>query len=353
MSNYGDDLFCEVWLARGDVLLPGLDIHIVGHNPRIGARVFSSNTRVGSIWRAAMGINAVLRAHIIVLGGGSVLSDISGVRRLQWRFSKCTRTAFQSLGVSVGPFTTEEHRNTVSAFLNDNERVVVRDKTSVDSGLTMDLPQEIGMGGDLAALHPRAGIRHRVSDGVKSDRRVVGLALCRTVGFGNEATDRLVRALAIALDSTRTMGITDHITVISLNGHSLHGDEEISTRAVNLLLQLGLNVNLVRYGDLGVVSTWTLLASFDAVVAVRLHGAISAYLAYVPFVLVEYHQKCTDFSIDIGQDPKLVLDSTRNQEQMERSITTLLTDAPSPLLAPLDYILRAERAYLPSMKMGE
>ena len=43
--------------------------------------------------------------------------------------------------------------------------------------------------------------------------------------------------------------------------------------------------------------------------SVRLHGAITAYLCGVPFALLEYHRKCTDFLEDIGQAEELRIGS--------------------------------------------
>ena len=50
---------------------------------------------------------------------------------------------------------------------------------------------------------------------------------------------------------------------------------------------------------------WHGLAGCRAVLSVRLHGAITAYLCGVPFSLVEYHRKCTDLIEDIGQPEAL------------------------------------------------
>src|SRR5690606_21027388 len=56
------------------------------------------------------------------------------------------------------------------------------------------------------------------------------------------------------------------------------------------------------YGS--VYKSWKMINQCDFMIATRLHAAIIAAFADVPFILNEYHQKCTDFLDDWSQNTK-------------------------------------------------
>ena len=59
------------------------------------------------------------------------------------------------------------------------------------------------------------------------------------------------------------------------------------------------NVEIIPYSREPEV-TWKRIAECDVFFGVRLHSGIFAFIADVPFVLVEYHLKCKDFLDDIN-----------------------------------------------------
>lgn len=351
MSNFGDDLFCEIIRLRSSQLLPGYEVKIVGQfgeagqagplRSRIASRAFSSLSIVGSMWRLTVGLAAVARADVIVLGGGSVLSSLRGVWAIQRRLASITGTSFQAIGVSIGPFANSVDRDSVSRFAKKLDRIVVRDHASLVLGRTMGLGEKIELAGDLAALYPQSD--EPLSRPVRTGR-LIGLSLCNFEGFGPDAVDGMVTALASAVKSTSSGG-PDHIVVISLNSNSEYGDDELTRIAVEKLRSLGMGTSIVRYGDENVQSIWSLISSLDRLVAVRLHAAVSAYLCEVPFALLEYHQKCTDFCDDVGQDTALRINKSANREATEASIMRLLSTPTPPTSRATEYKERAHSVY--------
>ena len=94
------------------------------------------------------------------------------------------------------------------------------------------------------------------------------------------------------------------VRIFCLNTHPRWGDEELSRKLQERLEGQGANVEWISAKD-NLLGCWQGLATCDAVLSVRLHGAITAYLCGVPFSLVEYHRKCTDLIDDIGQPEAL------------------------------------------------
>lgn len=342
MSNFGDDLFCDVIEDRASQLFAGFQLKIIGRSRGFGQKLYSSTTIVGSILRMAMGIYSVVRADLIVLGGGSVLWRLSGVRLLQWKLSRLTRTSFQSLGVSIGPFASVVDKLGITEFLESNSRVIVRDKESMTLGVEMGLGAKLQMGGDLAALYRRPPSRRSEVD---LHVRIIGLALCNFPGYV-EIEDGLLESLATAIHETAVPGREDHIQVLSLNGHPEHGDDELSLRAVEFLVSRGLAATSYCYSDLGVAKIWDLMAALDAMVAVRLHAAISAYLSGVPFALFEYHQKCRDFCDEVGQAESLRWTQVAEGPTHIQVLEDLLRGSRPPSFSPEDYKSRSESIYL-------
>jgi len=342
MSNFGDDLFCGVIAARAEKLLPGYQVHIIRQTSPRKRNLFASTSFLGAIYRLTIGIYTVMRADLIVLGGGSVLWGVSGVRKVQWWLSKITGTQFESLGVSIGPFASPSDRADVASFLGSNNRVVVRDNSSQLLGAELAPPFEFGMGGDLASLYPLAG--HRQNKNVIEERNI-GLALCNFPDFGVTDVDALVGGLIRALDETSVSGVLDRVHVISLNGHPVFGDEAISERAVSLLERAGVQVDFVKYRPGRVDELWAAISSLDGLVAVRLHAAICAYLSAVPFTVLEYHQKCADFCDDVGQDDSLRVRSIPNEQESKEQILQLLNSRATPKFAPSAYVERAHSIY--------
>lgn len=341
MSNFGDDLFCEVMTSRAPELLSGYNVKIVGNSGRLGRRIYSAPTAIGSIWRLIVGIFAVLRADLIVLGGGSVLWRLDGVRLVQWKLSHFARTAFQSLGVSIGPFAVSTDERGVAEFLDGNDRVIVRDNESLAVAIEMGLGEKVQMGGDLAALYPRT-VNQRAE--LDAHHRTVGVALCNFPEYTEFETE-ILESFVSAIRASSRPGRQDRISVISLNSHPVYGDDSLSLRAVEHLTASGLAATFHRYSDLGISKTWDLITSLDAMAAVRLHAAIPAYLSGVPFALLEYHPKCKNFCDEIGQDDSLRWTLKSENRNYVDVLEGLLGQPKRTMLSPADYTSRAEKAY--------
>ncbi|MEG3637247.1 hypothetical protein, partial [Micromonospora palythoicola] len=130
------------------------------------------------------------------------------------------------------------------------------------------------------------------------------------------------------------------VTVFVFNTHPVHGDERVSER-LRRALDGRCDVRVVTARD-GVRACWDEMKRCDLGLHMRMHGAVFAYLADVPFALVPYQQKCDDFLDEIGQPNSRRL--TRVPEdpvEVTKVLASLLTDETAPRLAREEFAERA------------
>ncbi len=135
------------------------------------------------------------------------------------------------------------------------------------------------------------------------------------------------------------------VRLLTLNNHPVHGDDELVSIAARDLAARGICVEIVSRADVGVAAMWDAIQTCTAIVAVRLHAAIPAYLCNVPFVLHEYHRKCSDFLHDVGQQAELRIDSETPVSQIKEAIAAALGGGSQPRLNASDYRARAVQAF--------
>jgi polysaccharide pyruvyl transferase WcaK-like protein len=357
MGNFGDDLFCEVLEDHAEQLFPESLLKFLGtfapatdvrrRTQRL-RRLYAQPGWAGSLTRALLAVSSAFTSDRIVLGGGSVLADVRGARGLQWRLSRLTRTQFSALGISLGPFATPAASRRVARFGRGLDGVIVRDSASVQIATALKMgAREMGfapvLGGDLAALYDFPPPQKKVDEAAT---RNVGLALCNFPGFSRGDLDALLEGLVLALTRTHRTGIQEHVTVLALDNHGHNGDDALAHYAVASLRRSGIDVTMIRYVDVGVAGMISVISGLDSLCAVRLHAAIVAYLARVPFALVEYHPKCAAFCTDVGQPESQRIIHPATSLTVMASLNDLLSRSALPEYPASDYRVRARETYL-------
>jgi polysaccharide pyruvyl transferase WcaK-like protein len=161
----------------------------------------------------------------------------------------------------------------------------------------MNLPYEPVRAFDLAGLLPAIYGARGVAEAARE--RILGVSVC-----GHESHVRgdlraeehregvLLEALKLV---ARLYSPQFHLFI--LNDNPRFGDRALTRRFAAALRPLA-NVQVVPYSADPKV-TWQRISECTAFLSVRLHGAVMACFARVPFLLVEYHQKCSDFLSDL------------------------------------------------------
>jgi polysaccharide pyruvyl transferase WcaK-like protein len=257
---------------------------------------------VGRGARAGLALTgaAAVSAHVVHFGG-STMQDLSAGRRRLRQMSRWRLTHLQALGISVGPFASVADEHDVAEYLRRFDRVVVRDQDSWTRCQEMGLDATIGL--DPALLLPPPEPQGRTGT-----TRTLGVVVGETGrAKGARAHDPQKRSSNI-LRILRPLRERAEIRLICLNR-----DDHVT--AQRLLAGLDVpatpsshDVSVRPYvGDpVGVISA---IARCDAVVTVRLHGAVFAYMGGVPFVIADYHEKCRSFADSVQAPQEWVTDS--------------------------------------------
>ena len=343
MSNFGDDLFCTIATEQAGEIWPGTRVLVVGpqlHStvgrflvPRFLAAAWRRPGPVGIAVRLLISTFAILRASDAVYFGGSVLSTPSGVQQFQFLLLRLLRRRVCALGVSIGPFTDEKSRNQVHRILRESTNVVVRDAQSSLVAETLGITATYG--GDLAALYNGAAPEPR------SSGYVLGVIPCKTATVSE---DQFIETVSKVCE--RLQKEVDDLTVrvLTLNTHPQAGDTQFAQR---LLFELqARDIRVAEHAHATQVEvTWNMIAGCDEIWSIRLHGAIVAYLAKVPFLLTNYHSKCRDFVAGVPPEAGLLIspDATPDEIYEGRS---KIEDVRLRASGSEKYVARARAAYL-------
>ncbi len=343
MSNFGDDLFCAVLAQRLPDVFPRARVFVAGPAvPGVDARYvvpssilpasYSATTRSGSMMRLGVGLYAWLRSDAIVLGGGSILTGVDGVRRAQMHLDRLRRPQLYGFGVSIGPLRTVADASAVRALVRRFTFLTVRDRPSMELATEMGVGDRTRLSGDLAALM-------RVTPQSHSSGRL-GLAPCDYPGLSRDA----VRASLTRLASVVQEGAFSGIDLFALNNHRTTGDDDLTYWARDVLAGLGLRTALHRYVDDGLDGTVRRLAALSGLVSGRLHGALVGYLLGVPVAVVDYHAKCRDFAEDVGLPAPHVIPSAFDHRAVMAAVRAIRNRQP-PQMSPAAYVERAQDAH--------
>jgi polysaccharide pyruvyl transferase WcaK-like protein len=347
MQNFGDDLFAFVCLwgaskywtnTRTKVIAPPIKGLAAAYAVPgwYGAKRYSKIGVVGQLSRLTFSLKEAVLNQGIVFGGGSNFGDNeSQLMNLYRRISGIGRPAFSAIGVSIGPFKSADAEARVGKFLRNFSYVSVRDKASYACASEMGLTCPLVLAGDLAAVMPLI-----VPPAAIEPQRgvVIGVSLCSYTAAPDGQSSAATTAALINAVVHSAKQYAASIKVFSLNNHAQLGDDRLSAQLCRRLKDENIPFTNYRNVEYGVIDIWRHIASCSAFVSVRLHGAIAAYLNDVPFALVEYHRKCTDFLDDIGQDPYLrIKGPTAHENEIKRVIGGLLARSFPVLVSAGEY----------------
>ncbi|MBD8063395.1 polysaccharide pyruvyl transferase family protein [Oceanitalea stevensii] len=340
MSNFGDDLFRATIVARGSDLWPSARVRTSAPRDRstISGRVYQSASKVGAVLRLAYAVRDFRWADDIVLGGGSVFQSVKGRHVMEAWLARHRLRRLSALGVSFGPFSTATDEREVSDFARAFERIVVRDRPSMEFAELWGIENKVKFGGDLAALYPFETELSTQSDGLIR----IGIMPCEYKGLDRGAYLDGISAFLAALKDIH--GARLRVTSIALNYHPTNGDLDLAKEVARTARTHTDEVQLHSYsGDLAETLGVIRRQSFN--VATRLHGGVVSYLTETPFAQVNYHPKCADFMDDIGA-PEAAAVSADADVSRWRALAQYSRTYSRPQKSVDDYRQRAESTYV-------
>jgi polysaccharide pyruvyl transferase WcaK-like protein len=239
---------------------------------------------------------------LIFAGGSTIHSKMSvnsvRMKALQKKVAGC-KMKIGGIGVSIGPFKSSEDQNAVESYLKQMDFLAVRDQMSFDYVSTLDLPYQPINAFDLAALLPEI-YNYEKSHISYDGKKIVGISVCpyESVQKGLDVTkeERRNKMLVDLLTQIDKEGNV-HFKFYIINGSDVIGDKKLTMETIDKVLPNSYEI--VDYSS-STQTIWESIANCDFMISTRLHAAIFACFAYTPFMLNEYHRKCSDFLDNIA-----------------------------------------------------
>ena len=353
-ANYGDELFnlttvlaARRWWSghRIDILgppVPGIEAEyrVPGWFP---PGLYSAPGFPGKVSRLGFLAGAILRRDLLLYAGGSTLSYGSILKKIQRLAAERQLTQFAAIGVSIGPFLDAADEAEAARFLRQFTYFSVRDRKSVDLLARLEVPVTPLLARDLVGALPLLLPAEGAAPSPVAGTGALGISVChyeRLTGGDTVAEERRNAALCAGVERF-VKSARVPVRIFCLNTHPLSGDDAFSHELAQRLIRQGAEVEVIAAKD-NLLGCWHGLAACAAVLSVRLHGAITAYLCGVPFALVEYHRKCSDLMDDIGQHAALRIGAASSDPAaIEQILERLFRQPPPPALPRATYTAEA------------
>lgn len=310
-SNTGDDAFVEVtswgskkywhstrnrFLARNDSL-PITTIPTYGYpfdipkTYRLQEKLLLSSTKC-----------------LISAGGSTIHStlDKNNIKNIALNRKAADKNLkIGAIGVSIGPFKSLKDEKSVINYLKHIDFLAVRDQKSFEFARSLELPYKPINSFDLAALLPEIyGIGKKSLD---KHKKVIGISVCPVESIQNSHNiHNEYRRNKKTIELIKQLDKLDkiHFRFFVINGHPISGDLKLTNEIISLANPKSFEI--VNYQK-KTKTMWDKVSSCDFVISTRLHAAIFACFSNTPFMLNEYHRKCTDFLETIEFEEKLRL----------------------------------------------
>ena len=257
-------------------------------------------SRVAVVPKSAAGVlRGILNSEVVIFTGGTSIHDHRGnMRYLRvmvqilgvLAVARVLHKPNYLLGIGIGPLSTWWGRGLARCVLRMSDFVSVRDDTSYSIAGTLVPTARLVRAFDLAALLLcEPGLQPSRS----SERNVLGVSVLPYYAIYHRDPQRdalWVKRMAAAFDRWLASDCRNRLRVFIIKGPSGEDDVEISHTLVSQLVNRD-RAELVEY-DPNPLETLRKVGECDGFVGMRLHACIFAYLANVPFIMLDYHPKC-------------------------------------------------------------
>lgn len=305
--NVGDDVFCVVadWGSRkywGGRRLSFFAKELPPLSQPAEAIIPLSRKYPGH-QTISLTCSAIRARHMVYFGGSTLHSRQERWVNLSRNYfvQRLGKKTISAVGVSVGPFNSSESEREIRRLISEMSYISVRDRAS------FEIVKGMGLGSTLVqSFDPALLMRDVMADSVlseprarRSTRKVIGVSVCNVERYhgGDLAVERQrIQSVKKSLKILAAEGF--QLRFFVFNGHPELGDDAVTDEVIAALD--GYPHVEKQPFNRDPKAVFSELSGCDAVFGVRLHSAILAYTASIPFVLVEYHRKCSDFLDEIG-----------------------------------------------------
>lgn len=298
-KNIGDDIFTVTAKWVFDNYFLNTTPVFIGKNLPLmpnGTKLYKTKY---DFTRRLVELYILLRAETVLYYGGSILTnggnsffDIKYLLRRVPLFSKKMIT----IGTSIGPFKNGKDYTTTHELLSKFSGIGVRDYSSLEVLNKMKLESKSTFTFDNAILLTDVFPNIQPKKTKKSNEIKIGVSVCRYESYNNLDKEKEIKrekTLIRTLDAILNKYEIDEIVFFEFNGSEKTGDKEV-TQEFRSYFKGKVKTTIIEYSP----NTEDFLIEInkcDFMLGVRLHSSIIAYALKIPFMLVEYHDKCTEF----------------------------------------------------------
>jgi len=352
-QNAGDDAFCAVasWGAQHYWNVTNVRF-LCRHTPKLpgpGKPLLLRRSVFPGQGFLEAGLHAA-RGSTVVFAGGSIFGrsiPLLNRRRVMGWAHRAGRIELGAIGVSVGPYKHLSARRSLEKFLRRFSFLALRDRRSFEEACSMNLPFQPIQSSDLALLFPKVYGEIVPESSLEESRPVLGVNVCHYERYVGGETRNEQRRESLVLDTLRKVATAVPITIrlFVLNGNPHLGDAQLANLFAESLSNCA-RIEIVPYSD-SPGATWRKVGQCDAFLGIRLHSGIFSFAARVPFLLVEYHRKCTDFLDDIGWPGKWRIgDFQVSADEAAEILTHMVTLREKSSVLDLEpFVAKAERNF--------
>lgn len=361
--NVGDDAFMAVLAEQMLRITPSPQVRLTSGYAPEGCRC----ERVVPIYRGMGRWRGAPLARLLkhgtnldalVLCGGSVLHEGCHFDReaLKLRALRMLNPGLRTavLGVSIGPLHSSRQIRRLVGYLNRFDYVSVRDEPSWQFLQSQPMRVAVERHFDLAALlldEAHADLRSASPRTTRTTRArsardegvTIGLAPCHVQRYrGGDPTVDNVRCEKIA-EALRLLSRRYRLRVrfFEFNGHDVQGDQAAIEAISRGLGEAESEVVRYRPNPRDFLDE---VGRCDALIAMRLHSAVFAFLKNTALVSLAYHPKCVGFSQDIGLPARRLLDADDfGPEDLAKAVEAALAGGETPTLCVEEAIASARR----------
>lgn len=263
--------------------------------------------------------NATLNSDCFINAGGSVFSEIRPLSNIAFakRANIINKQLIQgAIGVSIGPFQSIEDEKSTKKYLQKLSFLALRDKRSYDYATSLNLNYKPINAFDLAALLPQCFKNFDFQDkqNVSSPKKTIGISICNYERYynGDLSNEKKRNQFVTDLLNKLSKNNNFHFKFFIFNGNQKIGDEKLTHETISKIKSD--NISILPYTG-NVQKVWDEIKTCDFILSTRLHASIFSCYANIPFMLIEYHRKCTDFLQDIGYDKGLQIGDAQSDTQ--------------------------------------
>lgn len=279
----------------------------------------------------------VRNCDYLISGGGSTIHNELEKSNVKYKAlqRKLRKKDIQigGIGVSIGPFKSIKDERYVEHYLKNIDFLAVRDKASFDYVSSLNLPYTPINAFDLAALLPEI---YNFAPGLKQLNKVktIGVSVCphesiqKDLDVKNEIkrNEKTVELLK-SIDEKEQV----HFKFFIINGHPKIGDYALTMETIHKVAPKSYEI--IEYSK-DTQYIWKSIANCDFMISTRLHAAVFACFSNTPFMLNEYHRKCTDFLFNVGyNDQYRLYDSEYNTKERAEKVIEII-NSPTAYVAP-------------------